>query len=72
MSFYYKFVNFIQEMHAGWFMALWVALAIGVLVCVMKFFKIYNGEQKKFEKVSLIIIAIVMLAMIIYLTYIRK
>lgn len=72
MTFYYQFVNFIQELHTGWYMAIWVALAIGVLLCVMRFFKIYNGEQKKFEKVSLIIIAIILLALIIYLTYIRK
>ena len=71
-SFYNQFVNFIQELHTAWFVTIWVILLVGMLVCIMRFFKIYDGSQKKFEKVSLIIIAIILFALLIYITYIRK
>ena len=71
-SLYFQFVNFIQEMHTGWFLVICGALFIGVLLSVMKFFKSYNGEQKRFEKISLIIIAILLFAVLVYLSYIRK
>ena len=71
-SLYYQFVNFIQTMNPVWFITIWLGLFAVILVLVMKFFKIYNGTQKKIEKVSLIIVAILLFAVLIYLTYIRK
>lgn len=71
-SLYNQFVNFIQEMQTVWFVTIWMVLLIGMLVCILRFFKIYNGTQKKFEKVSLMIVALILFAMLIYITYIRK
>jgi len=71
-SVYYQFVNFIQTMPSIWFITIWLALFGLDLVLVVKFFKIYNGTQKKFEKLSLIILAVLLLAIIVFLTYIRK
>ena len=70
-SFYYQFVNFIQEMDALWFLTIVVLLTLGVMLCTIKFLKRYNGTQKEFEKVSLIILAILLLAVLIYLVIIR-
>ena len=71
-SVYYQFVNFIQTMPALWFVTIWLLAIAVVFVCIMKFFKIYNGTQKKFEKLSLIVIAILLFTLVIYLTYIRN
>ena len=71
-SIYFQFVNFIQGLPTIWFLCIWLLLFALAFVLIIKFFKIYNGEQKKFEKVSLIIIAVLIFAVIIYLTYIRK
>ena len=71
-SLYYQFVNFVQTMKPIYFITLWMALFAISLVLVMKFFKLYNGTQKKFEKISLIILAIFVFAILIYLTYIRN
>lgn len=71
-SFYNQFVNFIQEMHTALFVTIWVILLAGVLICLVRFFKIYDGTQKKFEKISLMIIALILFALLIYITYIRK
>ena len=70
-SLYYQFVNFIQTMPQMWFVTIWLLLFACTLVCVMKFFKIYNGTQKKIEKPSLIILAVLLFAVIIYLTCVR-
>lgn len=69
---YYQFVNFIQEMPQLWFVTIWLVLLAICFVCIMRFYKIYNGTQKTFEKVSLLIIAILIFALLVYLTYIRK
>lgn len=71
-SLYYQFVNFIQEMQPVWFVTIWCVLFCGVLIFVVKFFKIYNGEQKSFEKLSYIFLAIILFALLVYLTYLRK
>ena len=70
-SFYYQFVNFIQTMPQLWFVTIWLLLFACSLVCIMKFFKIYNGTQKTIEKPSLFIIAVLLFAVIIYLTVVR-
>ncbi len=70
-SIYYQFVNFIQTMNTLVFATIWLALVAWILVLIMKFFKKYNGEQKKFEKVSLIVLAIILFALVAYLTYLR-
>ncbi len=71
-SAYYQFVNFIQTMPAIWFATIWLLAIAVVFVCIMKFFKIYNGTQKNFEKLSLLVIAILLFAIVIYLTYVRN
>lgn len=71
-SLYYKFVNIIQTMDSLWFISLWLVAVAIELVIIMKFFKIYNGTQKKFEKLSLLIIAVAELALIIFITSLRK
>ena len=71
-SIYYQFVNFIQTMPQLWFISIWLLLLAGVLILIMKFFKIYNGTQKKFEKISLIIWAVILFAALVYLTLIRR
>ena len=71
-SLYYQFVNFIQTMDQLWFIILWLGMFAVTLVLVMKFFKIYNGTQKKFEKLSLLVLALIVFAALIFLTYLRK
>ena len=71
-SIYYQFVNFIQELNGLWFMAIWILLFAAILLLIVKFFKIYDGTQKKFEKVSLLILAALLIAVLVFLTYIRK
>jgi len=71
-SLYYQFVNFIQTMQPIWFITVWMALFAGILLLVVKFFKIYDGTQKKFEKLSVLVIALVLFAILIYLTIIRN
>ncbi len=69
---YFQFVNYVQTLKPLWFGIIWLLLFACVFVLVMKFFKIYNGTQKKFEKLSLIVIAILLFALLVFLTYIRK
>lgn len=69
---YYQFVNYVQTMPQLWFITIWLLMFALILVNVMKFFKIYNGTQKKFEKLSLLVIAILLFSALIFLTYIRK
>ncbi len=71
-SYYYQFLNFIQEMNIGWYMAIWFVLFLAILSLTIRFFKIYNGTQKNFEKVSLIILAVLLFAFLIFFTYVRK
>ena len=68
---YFKFVNFIQEMPAIWFATIFLVLAAIALALMVKFYKIYNGTQKSFEKLSLLILTLIIFAILIYLTYIR-
>ena len=69
---YYKFVNYIQEMPALWFGSICLLLVAISLGLIVKFYKIYNGTQKNFEKISLLVLAIIVFAVLVYLTYIRK
>ena len=71
-SLYYQFVNYIQTMDQLWFVTLWMAMFAVILVLVMKFFKIYNGTQKKFEKLGLLFGAILLFGLLIFLTYTRN
>ncbi len=71
-SYYYQFVNFIQGLSNLWFVTIWLLLVSLILVLIVKFFKIYDGSQKKFEKLSLIIIAVLLIGVLVFLTYIRK
>lgn len=68
---YFKLVNFIQEMPALWFATIWLVL-MAICFCLMvKFYKIYNGTQKKFEKISLLVLTLILFAIVVYLTYVR-
>ena len=71
-SAYYQFVNFIQNMDTIWFSIIWLLSFALILVMVMKFFKKHNGEQKKLEKLGSLIVAIILFAFIVFLTYLRK
>jgi len=71
-SLYYQFVNFVQTMDNLWYVTIWLGLFALVFINIMKFFKIYNGTQKKFEKLSLLVIALLLFGVIIFLTYLRK
>lgn len=68
---YYQFVNFFQNMKTIWFATIWIALLCCGLLCIMNFFKAHDGKQKSFEKAGLLVLAILMFAFLIYLTYIR-
>lgn len=69
---YFKFVNFIQEMNSLWYATLCLLLISVIFILVVKFYKIYNGTQKNFEKVSLLFLALVLFAVLVFLTYIRN
>lgn len=71
-SYYYQFVNFIQEMHNGWFVTIWLVLVVGILLSIMVFFKENSKANKKIVKASMIILAIILFALLVWLTYIRK
>lgn len=71
-SYYYQFINFIQEMSKGWFVAIWLVLLAAILLCVMTFFKENSKANKKFVKVSMMILAVLLFALLVWLTYIRK
>ena len=66
-SLYYQFVNFIQTMKPIWFTTIWLLGMALVFVFIMKFFKKYNGTQKNFDKLSLLFLAILVFALIVYL-----
>ena len=70
-SVYYQFVNFIQTMETWIFASIWMLLFACILVNIMKFFKKYNGEQKKFEKMGTLVFALLLFALLAYLTYLR-
>lgn len=71
-SLYYQFVNYIQTMDVLWYTIIWLLMVAVILIYIMKFFKIYNGTQKKFEKLSYIVIAVFLFALLVYFTYLRK
>lgn len=71
-SLYYQFVNFIAEMPVVWYVTIWTILFCGALIFIMKFFKIYNGEQKSFEKVSYIFMAVILFVLLVVFTSLRK
>ena len=68
---YYKLVNFIQEMPSLWFATIWLGLMAICFVLMVKFYKKYNATQTKFEKISLLVLTLILFAIIVYLTYVR-
>ena len=68
---YFQFVNFIQEMPIFWFSVICLALISVVFLLVVKFYKIYNGTQKGFEKLSYLVLALILFGILVYLTYVR-
>ena len=71
-SLYYQFVNYVAEMPTVWYVTIWTVLFCGALIFIMKFFKLYNGEQKSFEKVSYIFIVLILFALLVFFTSLRK
>ena len=59
-------------MSSAWFVLIWLGLVVAILLSVMTFFKENSKENKKFVKGSMIILAILLFALLVWLTYIRK
>lgn len=59
-------------MSKGWFIGIWLVLLAAILLCVMTFFKENSKANKKFVKVSMMILAVLLFALLVWLTYIRK
>ncbi len=71
-SAYYQFVNYIQSLGHYTSMFIWLFMFAGILLLMTKFFKLHNGTQKKVEKPSLLILALMLFAVLIYFNYLRK
>ena len=71
-SSYYQVVDFIQQMSALWFVTIWLCLLAGILFLIANFYKKYNGEQKKFEKISWFVLAIILIVVLVFITYTRN
>ena len=69
---YYSFINFIQEMPALWYITIWFVCFAVIAVSIIKFYKVYNGTQNRFEKLGTLFLAIILFIVLIFLTYIRK
>ena len=65
-SVYYQFVNYIQQMPKVWFTAILMALFVFSILSVVKFFKVYNGTQKNFEKLGSLFLGVVLLLFLIF------
>lgn len=72
VNYYNRFVNFIQQMPTIWFVIIWFVLFAGIMLCIATLFKKYDTEKNKFKKVSMLIVAAILMAILIYLSYIRK
>ena len=68
---YFQLVSFVRDLPKFWYFTLWAVLVCLTLVCIMKFFKKYDGTQKEFVKVSLIILAVIFFACLMFITYVR-
>jgi len=71
-STYFQFVNFVQDLETIWFVTIWFALLALTLICIVKFFKKYDGTQKQFVKLGTLFMAILFFACLLLFTYIRK
>lgn len=71
-SLYYQFVNFIQRMNPFVFAAIWVVLLGLTFMFIIKFFNSYDNDKKRYKKTSFLIIGILIMAVLIFLTYLRK
>lgn len=71
-SSYYQVVDFIQQLSDLWFATIWLCLLAGILFLIANFYKKYNGEQKKFEKISWFILAILLIAVLVFITKVRN
>ena len=69
---YFQIINFLQGMETIWFVTIWLALLAFTFLCVLKFYKSFNNPEKDAVKVSMIVIAILLFACLVFLTYIRK
>ena len=72
MSVYYQFVNFIQGLSNFWFSTIIIVVFAVSILSIVKFFKSHNGTQKNFEKLGSLFLGVVMFAVLLFLTYIRK
>ena len=71
-SVYYKIADYIQAMDPLIYATIWLGLFALAFILVVKFFKIYNGTQKKFEKLSYVVLALLVFVIIVFLTNVRK
>lgn len=71
-SLYYQFVSNIQNLDGLWFATIWMAFFALSLICVLKFFKHNDGTKKNFEKPSFIFLAVIFIAILMWITFIRK
>ncbi|MBE7076671.1 MAG: hypothetical protein E7374_02135 [Clostridiales bacterium] len=71
-SIYYQFENWIATMNPWLFAFIYVILFAIIFISILRFYKIYNGEQKQFEKISLLIITILLFAFVVFITYVRN
>ena len=70
-SLYYQFVNLLNEIPSLIYLTICIVLFIGSLIMIMRFFKIYNGTQKRFEKLSLLVLSILLFIFLVYLVSVR-
>lgn len=68
-SLYYQFVNYIQSIPPIWFMTIFIAGISGTFLLIVKFFKRYDGSQTRFEKLSLLILAMMLFGAVAYITH---
>ena len=71
-SAYYQVVDWVQQLSALWYVTIWLCLLASVLFLVANFYKKYNGEQKKFEKIGLFILAIILIVFLVFISYARN
>ena len=71
-SWYYQLLNFIQGWPGYVFIIVWLLLLAATFLLVIKFFKKYKGTEKSFVKGSYLFLAVLLFAVLIFLTYVRK
>ncbi len=73
-SFYYQVINYIQGLNGSIYIMIWLLLFAMIMACVLAFVKANSGsvKQTKILKASMLILAILLFALLIWYTYVRK